>query len=281
MKKYIKTAIQGTFLAALVFLFSMNMEMQVNAEVVEDSRNGVEYNDYVEMGVGYAYDSSYGGGATSYIYLDTDGDRVGNIKSSSSNLLVKKTRESHSNITIKDWETNQKTTKQNYRSAYLSFFAKKAGEYKVTFDVIKEDSGIRCTKTITVKAVGSRTNVSPIKSIKYAGKDLYNYYPYATKTTGKLKVVMKKQYKLQSIEVGKTNKSGKVEYKKVKNNKKISLAKKTTYTHNYNYGSSGAKYTYDELFPVTYIRITYVNKKTKEKDTWTTSLYTLNKKQSW
>ncbi len=281
MKKYIKTSIQGIFLAALAFLFSMNMEMQVNAKTLEDSQNGVEYNDYVEMGVGYAYNSSYGGGTTSYIYLDMDGDRVGNIKSSSSNLLVKKTRESCFNITTKDWETNQKTTKENYRSAYLSFFAKKAGEYKVTFDVIKEDGNVRCTKTITVKAVGSHTNISPIKSIKYAGKDLYSYYPYTTKTSGKLKVVLKKQYKLQSIEVGKINKSGKAEFKKLKNNKKISLAKKAIYTHGYNYGSGGSEYTYDELFPVTYIRITYVNKKTKEKDIWTTSIYTLNKKQSW
>lgn len=278
MKKYIKTIMQGMFLAALVFLFSATLEMQVNAK--EDSTNGVEYTDNVEMGVGYAYDSSYGGGAVAYIYLDMDGDRVTNVKSSSSNLLVKKTRESYFNTTTKDWETNQKTTKHNYSGAYLSFFAKKAGSYKVTFDVIKGDGSVRCNKTITVTAVGSHKNISPIKSIKYAGKDLYNYYPYTTKTSGKLNVVLKKQYKQLSIEVGKINKSGKVKYKKVKNNKKISLAKKVVYTHDYKYGNGGAKYTYDELFPVTYIRITYQNKKTKKIDTWTTSLCTLNKKQS-
>ena len=281
MKKYLKTAMQGIFLAALAFLFSVNMEMQVNAKSVEDSTNGVEYNDYVEMGVGYAYDSSYGGGAITYIYLEMDGDRVANVKSNNSNLLVKKTRESYSSTTTKDWETNQKTTKFNYRSAYLSFFAKKAGDYKVTFDVVRADGSVKCTKTINVKAVGSHKYVNPIKSIKYAGKGLYNHYPYTTKTSGKLSVVMKKQYTLKYIEVGKLDKKGQVVYKKVKNNKKISLAKKAVYAHDYNYESGGAKYTYDELFPITYIRITYENRKTKKIDTWTTSLNTLNKKQSW
>ncbi|MBD5465333.1 MAG: hypothetical protein HDR22_05875 [Lachnospiraceae bacterium] len=277
MKKYIVTAMRGIFLAALVFLFSVNMEMQVNAKSVKDSANGVEYNDLVEMGVGYAYDSSYGGGATTYIYLSTDGDRVANVKSNSSNLLVKKTRESYYRSTDTDWETNQKTTKWSYCSAYLSFFAKKQGEYKVAFDVVKADGSVRCTKEITVKAIASRDYVDPIKSIKYAGKDLYKYYPYATKTSGVLKVTMKKSYKLVSIEVGSYNKKGKFVYKKVKNGKKISLAKKAVYTREYNYSGGGSKYRYDELFPATYIRITYQNKKTKETDTWTTSLYTLNK----
>lgn len=281
MKKCMKTAMQGIFLAALAFLFSMNMEMQVNARTVKDSVNGVEYDDSIDMSVGYAYDSSYGGGAITYIYLEMDGDRVANVKSNNPNLLVKKTRESYSDITMKDWETSQKTTKQNYRSAYLSFFAKKEGNYQVYFDVIKADGSVRCTKTIQVKAVDSRGYTSPIKSIKYNGKDLYNYYPYTTKTSGKLKVTMKKQYKLKSIEIGVCDNNGKVVYKKVKNNKKIKLAKKTVYSRSYNYSSGSAKYTYDELFPTTYIRITYTNRKTKKINVWTTSLYYLNKKQSW
>lgn len=281
MKKYIKTAMQGIFLAALAFLVSINMEMQVNAKTVKDSVNGVEYDDSLDMSVGYAYDSSYGAGAVTYIYLDMDGDRVANVKSDDPNLLVKKTRESYSHNTMKDRETNQKTTKHNYCSAYLSFFAKKEGKYKVYFDIVKADGSVRCTKTIEVKAVDSRGYTSPIKSIKYKGKDLYNYYPYTTKASGKLRVNLKKQYKSKSIEVGVRDKSGKVIYKKVENNKTIRLAKKAVYSRSYNFNSGSAKYTYDELFPTTYIRITYENKKTKKINTWTTSLYYLNKKQSW
>ncbi len=281
MKKYRKTAMQGIVLAALAFLLSMNMEMKVNAETKKDSGNGVEYEDSIDMSVGYANDSSYGGGAVTYIYLDMDGDRVGKVTSSNPNLLVKKTRESYSNTTTKDWETNQKITKNNYRSAYLSFFAKKAGEYTVTFEVLKADGSVRCTKNIQVKAVASGSYASPIKSIKYNGKNLYNYYPYTTIPSGKLSVKLKKQYKRLSIEVGVRNKSGKVTYKKVENNKKIKLAKKAVYSYSYNFSNGSAEYTYDELFPTTYIRITYQNRKTGKVNTWTTCLYYLNKKQSW
>lgn len=280
MKKYLLTALQGFFLLALSLLLSMNVELQAEAKTVDDTVNGVEYNDTVEMSVGYASDYNRGGGAYLSIYLSNDGDRVANIKSNSSNLLVKKTGEFYNSTTTTDRYTNQKTTNTNYGYAYLSFFAKKKGNYSVTFDVVKADGSVRCTKTITVKAEASSIE-SPIKSIQYAGKDLYSYYPYTTKTSGKLKVTMKKAYKLLSIEVGSVDKTGQIVYKKVKNNKKISLAKKTVYSREYQYSTGGAKYTYDNLFPATYIRITYQNKKTKESNTWTTMLYTINKKQSW
>ncbi|MCM1160610.1 MAG: hypothetical protein NC412_05230 [Roseburia sp.] len=280
MKKYLLTVLQGFFLFALSLLFSLNIELQAEAKSVDDTVNGVQYQDTMEMSVGYAADYAYGGGAYQSIYLSNDGDRIANIKSNSSNLLVKKTRESYNYTTETDWDTNQKTTKANYRYACLSFFAKKKGNYSVTFDVVKADGSVRCTKTIAVKA-GAGSYESPIKNIKYAGKDLYSYYPYATKTSGKLKVTMQKAYKLLSIEVGSTDKTGQTVYKKVKNNKKISLAKKTVYSREYKYTNGGVKYAYDQLFPATYIRVTYQNKKTKEINTWTTTLHTINKKQSW
>lgn len=280
MKKYLLTALQGFFLLALSLLFSMNIELQTEAKNIDDTVNGVEYNDTIVMSVGYASASNYGGGAYLSIYLSNDGDRVANIKSNSGNLLVKKTRESYYFTTETDWDTNQKVTKTNYRYAYLSFFAKKKGNYSVTFDVVKADGSVRCTKTIAVKA-GASSYETPIKNIKYAGKDLYSYYPYATKTSGKLKVTMQKAYKLLSIEVGSEDKTGEIRYKKIKNNKKISLAKKTVYSQEYKYTDGGTKYAYDKLFPATYIRVTYQNKKTKEINTWTTTLHTINKKQSW
>ena len=281
MKKYIKTALQSFFMFALVLFCTMQMEMNVQAEYVEDKVNGVNYDDESMVSVGYASEYNYGGGACASIYLQNDGDRVTNIKSSSKNLIAKKTRESYSSKTRKNKQTGKATTEVDYGNTYISFFAKKAGTYKVTFDVVKPDGTVRCTKTITVKTNSYEAATSPIKSIKYAGKDLYSYYPYTTKTSGKLKVTLKKGYKLVSIKIGKYDSNGKMVYTKVKNNGKITLAKKTVYKSEYKYSDGTMVYTTDMLFPATSIVITYKNKKTGESAEFTNTLYTMNKKQSW
>lgn len=281
MKKYIKTAVQSLLMLSMVLLCTLQMDMKAEAKEVDDEVNGVEYYDEIEVGIGYASTYAYGGDNYTSIWLENDGDRVVNVKSNSSNLIAKKTRESFNCITTKDYVTDKMSTEWRYRSAYISFFAKKAGNYQVTFDVIKADGTVRCTKTIKVVAKGYGNYVDPVKSIKFAGKDLINYYPFSTRTSGNLKVTMKKGYQLVSIEVGAYNSKGTIVYKKVKNNKKITLAKKTVYTHEYTYSSGGTKYTYDELFPYTSIKITYKNKKTGETSETYYDLYTLNKKQSW
>lgn len=280
MKKYLKTAAQGFLMLALAFICIMQMEMQVKAEYVNDTANGVSYDNEETLSVGYAYDYAKGAGSYVYIYLSNAEERIANVKSSSKYLLAKKTYESYSTSSYTAYGTNEKKTTNRYSTTYISFFAKKAGTYTVTFDVVKADGTVKCTKSIKVKA-GSTIYESPVKTIKYAGKDLVNYYPYTTKTSGKLSVTMKKGYKLVSIEVGKTNSKGQTVYKKVKNNKKITLSKKVVYTTEYSSSSGAAKYTYDKLFPATYIRITYKNTKTKAEGTYTTALNTINKKQSW
>jgi len=270
---------------SIVSLFRLD----VRAEYINDEVNGVSYDDEESVSVKYSYDYARGGGGYTYIWLENEGDRIANVKSSSKNLIAKKTYESKSVETRTDlvwdeekgeyvWDEEKgeyvyetKTT-TSYRTAFISYFAKKAGSYKVTFDVIKADGTKRCTKTIKVKTYG--TTVSPVKSIKYAGKEFYNYYPYTTKTSGKLSVKMSSNYKLVSIEVGTLNSKGERVYKKVKNNKTIKLAKTAKYTYKYDY----EQYDYDELFPSTYIKITYQNKKTKEKDYTIYSLETINKK---
>ncbi|MBR1693602.1 MAG: hypothetical protein IJ711_12645 [Lachnospiraceae bacterium] len=255
------------------------------ADYVTDEVNGVSYYDEESVSVKYCSNYYQGGGGYAYVSLSNSGDRVGNVKSSSKNLLAKKTYERYSISTNKNldytWdETKQEyvenettTTTTTYGSAYISFFAKKAGSYKVTFDVIKEDGNVRCTKTIKVTTYGDSGN-SPVKSIKYDGKDIYTYYPFTTKTSGKLAVKMSKNYKLVKIEIGKRNKKGEYVYKKAANNKKISLAKSAKYTYDTDY----SEWVYNPLFPSTSIRITFQNKKTKETGTYTTSLATINKK---
>lgn len=282
MKKYIKNAMQCIAMFAFVFFCAMQMEMNVQAEYVDDKVNGVEYYDEEKISVGYASRYSYGGGSYVSIYLDNDGDRVTNIKSSSKNLIATKTKESFRSTTKKDYDTGKMVTEAAYGTTYISFFAKKAGTYKVTFDVIKSDGTVRCTKTITVKTYSYTTGTaSAIKSIKYAGKDLYNYYPYTTKTSGKLKVTLKKGYKLVSIEIGKYNSAGEIVYKKVKNNSKITLSKKRVTKSEYKYTSGSSAYVSDDLFPCTRIKITCKNKKTGETYEYYDDLYTINKKQSW
>ena len=107
-----------------------------------------------------------------------------------------------------------------------------------------------------------------IKNVKYAGKELYYYDPFTNKTSGKLKVTPAKGYKIVSIEysTGLNAKTGDYTYKKIKNNGKIKLLKQRKYTRKYNEGTEyESQYAYNSLFPVTQIRITLQNKKTKEK----------------
>ncbi|MBD5545473.1 MAG: hypothetical protein HDR01_14835 [Lachnospiraceae bacterium] len=280
MRNYLKHVTKGMFVLVLAFFFMLQAVIQAEAKTAVDTVNGVTYSDSESISVGYLYSFFEGAGGDALIQLSNRGDRVTNVKSSSTNLLAKKTYESYDTSTSIDYDTKQKTVSSRYYTTYISFFAKKAGTYTVTFDIVKQDGTVRCTKSIKVKASGS-TASSPIKKITYAGKDLYSYYPFTTKGSGKLKVTMKAAYKLVSIEVGSCNKKGEITYKKVKNNKKISLVKKAVYTNQYNYSAGGTKYMSDELFPTTYIRITYQNKKKKETGTWVTALHTINKKQSW
>lgn len=263
-----------------------SVHTDVHAAYVNDTVNGVSYSDEDSVAVKYCSDYSEGGGSYSFISLNNEGDRVANVKSSSPNLIAKKTYESYSISSSTDYDSEwdetkqeyvstQKTTKQeSYGYSHIAYFAKKAGSYKVTFDVLKPDGTKRCTKTIKVTASGSGSaSASPVKSVKYNGKELYNYYPFTNIMSGKLSVKLNAKYKLVKLEVGKMNSKGEYVYKATKNNKKITLAKSAKHTES----SSWSDRMYDPLFPHTYIRITYQNKKTKEKETYTTSLATINK----
>lgn len=282
MKKQIKIALQSLFAAALVLFGCAALQTDVSAQEVEDKTYNLSYEDEEVIGVGYAYRYANGATACSYIYLGKSGYRISNVKSSSSSLLVKKTKENYSTDTDYDYDTDlykaQKMT--SYHDTCISYFAKKAGTYKVSFDVVDTKTN-KTVATKTIKVIAKNTvYLDPIKSIKYNGKDLYNYYPYTNKTSGKLKVTMKKGYQLVKIEVGKVNSKGVTEYKKVKNGAKIKLATKQTYSYSYaaSYSDYKYAYSYNRLFPETIIRITYKNKKTKQISEVATSICTMNKK---
>lgn len=262
-------------LFAVCLLFSAS---DAKADYVYDNTNGVSYNDTVHISKGYADKWAYGGAAYVSVNLDNEGDRVTNVKSKSKYVLAKKTSESYDITTDTQWDETQgqnvQITTENYYNTFISFFGKKKGSYKVTFDVVDKNGNKKCTKTIKVYVDKYVTTTSAIKSVTYAGKDIWEYYPYCSKKSGKLKVKLNKGYSLVSITVNKRNSNGDWTGKKVKNGKKITLAKSEKYTIKNDYWIT----TYNPLFPETQIQISVKNKKTKEVTTYYYSLYTLNKK---
>lgn len=257
-------------LSAVCLLFSAS---DAKADYVYDNANGISYNDTVYISKGYADINCYGGAAYVSVHLDNDGDRVTNVKSKSKYVLAKKTSESY-DITTETQGQNVQITTERYSNTCISFFGKKKGSYKVTFDVVDKEGIKKCTKTIKVHVDKYVSTASAIKSITYAGKNIWECYPYCSKNSGKLKVKLNKGYSLVSIYVYKVDKKGNWKGTKVKNGKKITLAK------------SGKCTIIDEwhtikdnpLLPMTHIEINVKNKKTKETQTYLYDLFTLNKK---
>lgn len=267
-------------LAAMLAVFS---SCDTEAAYVDDTVNGVSYNDEKTVYSGYAYE--YDKGAYTYVSvsLDNEGDRVTNIRVDKKGLLAKKTYERVHESVDTDYDyksdTRTRTTTYEYPDTYISLYATKKGNYTVSFDVTDKTGAVKCTKTIKVKVDPNVVSKkSPIKKITFAGKELYNYYPFSTKTKGKLVVKLNKGYNLVSIEIGKVNSKGETVYKKTKNKKTITLAKSAKYSYESNYSKSSYKYSYNHLFPETNIRITVKNKKTKEVTEHTYILETLSKK---
>lgn len=195
---------------------------------------------------------------------------------------IRNVRSSNKNIKTALTATRRyKTSYADYISDYyISYFAKKAGTAVVSFDVYCDGKFVQtCSILVTAK---DETFYKPlIKNIKYAGKELYYHEPFTNKTSGKLKVTPVKGYKIVSIEysTGYNKKNGDYTYKKIKNNGKIKLIKQYKYTRKYSEGTEyESQYAYNSLFPVTQIRITLQNKKTKEKVVDYEYLYTLNRK---
>lgn len=261
---------------ALAMICSVAISTSAKADYVTDSVNGVSYeNKITGLSVGYAW--SYGSGSTVSIHLDNSGDRVMNVRSNSSSLVAKKVYEQ---VYTNSSSYNPYTS---YRYSNIGVFAKKAGKYTVSFDVVDSTGTVKCTKTIYV-TTSYTVFKSGIKSIKYANKPIADYYPFTNVKSGKLSVVMKKGYKLISLERRAYNNKGEYVSTPIKNNKKLKLATKeiysNEYTDTYNGVTSGSRYAFDDLFPSTSIKITYMNTKTKEEMVEYAYLHTMNKKNT-
>lgn len=196
------------------------------------------------------------------------GDKIKNLKSNSKNLYVKQTAG-------RDYKSSWDTS-SNGSSVTLGMYAKKAGTYKVTFDIYSSNNKKKSSKTITVYAKSDL----PIKKFTYGGK-VYKYN-VNQKSSGKIQVKMNSGYKLKKIEVGKyqvkntaNGKESEIKYTTIKNGSKITLSK-VPYTYEYKSGSLTESY-YSNSFSKgmnaeTLIRITYTDKYTKQSATTTYSL---------
>ena len=233
--------------------------------LVIDSKNGVISPTKVRAGIQNLYNYTS-------IYLANDGDYVASVTSNSSQLVAKITYKAIYNEDY-NYRIDVNGKEGQYRSRYeISYFAKAKGTYTLTATIKNAKKKTTCKKKITVYV---EENTDPIKSFKYAGKEYaYAYDKLSKKASGKLQITMNKGFQLQKIERG-VYVDGKYEdyspepvFKSVKNKSNISLATSTKYTagiYSYQSSYSGDSYesgtSYDYLYPVTVIRVTYKDTK--------------------
>ncbi len=198
-----------------------------------------------------------------------EGRTIKNLKSNSSDLLVKQTTQ--------NWDSWYSDASNNY--AEISMYAKKAGKYKVTFSVCNEKNKVVSKHTVNVTATTATAYNSPVKKAVFAGKSTYPY-SIVIKTSGKFKVTMNKGFKLKSITMQTYDAQGKQVEKKIKNNANVKLgeyAYKNEYSNEYSYDNSWSYYYYTRMFAETVFTVQYQNTKTKEIGTISYSVFKMPK----
>ena len=183
------------------------------------------------------------------VQFDEHGDYIANLHSSSDKLKVYVTA---------IWNYQKK--------GVIGVWTKTPGKYKVTFDIYGGNGVKKESKTVNVKVRYSASVDYPIKKITYAGKALYGegYNALNMPKSGKLKVELKKKYKIKKIEIGKWDDKKKTTvYKTFKNGKKLTL---NTHPYTYIYNSGSTSTEERNMEASTSIRITYIDKKTKEEN---------------
>ena len=242
----------------------------------------------ISPGVGYNYSSDISKEGAIRVEFDEPGDYIKNIKVKNKNLIAKETGAyvSYSKYSSK-YYNSESDVDSNYST--IGLFAKKNLTTTVTFDVYDINNKKKETKSVKVTAKsGTNSITNPLSSITYAGNPL-GYGQVSSKSKGKIKVKMNKNYKLVSIEVGTYTKpntttsnnaittKNEMTYKKIKNGGKITLGKYGYYSDSLYalpYSDYKSHYFTDYILAPTQIRITYKN--TKTKDTGTIS-YEINR----
>lgn len=237
-----------------------------------DAKSGVLY----ESAVRTSYNSTYSPDAE--VYLPNEGDRITKIKTSKG--LVAKVTYSYeltgdSTMTCSEYDGNLEYDKRlHFKNRHeISFFAVKPGTYTAKFTVKNAAGKKICTKTIKVYA----GNTFPYEYITYAGVKNYGNNITTKKASAKFKLKANSDYKIKKLEIATSyDADGNLIYKTFKNGQKIKLAKENKYKQtNYKYENGDPtnpndyyyknEYyeTYDFLKPVTYIKVTFYDKKLK------------------
>lgn len=189
--------------------------------------------------------------------LKSKGDRIANLKSSSSNLLT--------------WQTYKDVKSEDgyfHSHVGIGIYAKKSGTYTVTFNILNKNGKKKSTEKVTVYADKNQ----PIKSVTFSGKKINSVLFTASLTSGRVKVTMNKGYKLKKIEVGtwktvatQNGTESKLVYKTIQNNAVLKLGKKCfqsdTIEGNLKKGYYHEYYAND-MWAAHVIRVTYVDKYT-------------------
>lgn len=201
-------------------------------------------------------------GSISYASIRVDyskGDaQLKNIKSSSPNLIARQTRQYCSEY-----------SDSNY--AEIGLYAKKAGSYRVTFDVCDANGNKVSSHKVKVKAVKRNSDYTyPIKEVTFAGKQ-FSYELLTPKKKGKFRVALNKGYKLKSIEMEYYDADGRSQRKTVKNNADVALGL-YTYKREYSYsrydGDDWYYSFYTRLFAETNFYVAVQDKKSKQITTY-------------
>ena len=184
----------------------------------------------------------------------------------------------YENWRVSDYESNTEA------SAEISYYTKKKGDYTVKFDIYNAETN---TKVSSASVKVDVRDDSPFKKVTVNGKEyMYADTYLTTKKSVKFKVTMNKGYKLKKLEVGTYSApkkdseddesiESKMEYKTFKNGGKINLGTRGYYyLYEYSYTSGNGKTTKyhhlsDSLTAYTSVRITYIDKWTKQETTTT------------
>jgi hypothetical protein len=198
------------------------------------------------------------------VVLDARGDQIINLKSNNKHLKV-------------------------YQVKYDGFYTKpeigigvwtdKKGRFTFEFDVVSAAGNVKEHKVITVISKRAKTaeEHEPCKKIMYCKKDLLsdNFYSLLrVPKKGKLKIKMKKGYKLLEVWYGERSEkdSNLIEWRQIKNNTVITLSDRNYNMHS-GYGGSYGR-DFDRMEADTFIWVKAQNKKTKET---LTKYYTISK----
>ena len=250
-------------------IFSPAMEVSASAT----TQPATEYLKNVRAGVGMRYSGSV------EITLRTKGQTIKKVKSNSKNLVAKQTYR----------YTSDSSHGSYYYNSDISFYAKKAGKYKISFDIVNANGKkVGKTRTITVRASGTG---DVIKSAKIGKQNMlsnpdYNSY-FTTKKSGKVKFTLAKGAKIKKITSSSYDAKGKMITKNFKNGKKANIG---TYAYgydrkdNYTYGDYYSNYSNWSrgFYGYTRFEITYTDSYSlNPKQERTTNFYVYRRATKW